>query len=67
MHYLVPFQFAPQFPPPSWFLLCFGYAFNDIKILGVPFGFVLFSFSFLPNVLDEDVRHVSMYMGLGDV
>jgi hypothetical protein len=40
---------------------------DDIKILGVPFGFDCFSLSFLQKVLNENVHHVDELSRLGDV
>jgi hypothetical protein len=40
---------------------------DDIKILGVPFGFDYFSLSFLQKALDENVHHVDELLRLGDV
>jgi hypothetical protein len=38
-----------------------------MKILGVPFGFSSFAFSFLQEVLGKDVWHVHVFPRLGDV
>ncbi len=38
-----PFDLPPNFSPPFGFC----YSLHGIRVLGVPFGFVLFSFSFL--------------------
>jgi hypothetical protein len=36
-------------------------------VLGIPFGFVSFSSSFLQDVLDEDVRHANLFSRSEDV
>jgi hypothetical protein len=36
-------------------------------VMGFPFGFVLFSSFVLQDALDEDVRHVDVFLRLGDV
>jgi len=54
-----PFGFSPHFG--------FCYPLNGIRVLGVPFGFASFSFSFLQVVLNEDVRHVKTFLGLKNV
>jgi hypothetical protein len=36
-------------------------------ILGIPFGFTSFIFSFFQKVLNEDVKHVDMFLRLWDV
>jgi hypothetical protein len=63
VHNLVPFQLAPYFSPP----LGFCYLPDNIKVLGVPFGFVSFSYSFLCDVLDENVCHANVLLKLKDV
>jgi hypothetical protein len=40
---------------------------DNSRVLGVSFGFVAFFFSFLENVLDENVYHVDVLLKLGDV
>jgi len=40
---------------------------DNIRILGVSFGFASFISSFLKKVLDEDVQHAYMFSRLGDV
>ncbi len=58
---------SPSTLPPN-FSLPFGfcYSFYNIEVLGVPFGFVSFSFSFLKDVLDENVHHANVFLRLGD-
>ncbi len=36
-------------------------------VMGFPFGSMLFSFSVLHDVLDEDVCHVDVFLRSGDV
>ncbi len=52
-----------------WFipLVEFYAPFDGIKILGVPFGFASFAFSFLQEVLSENVRHVDVFPRLRNV
>jgi hypothetical protein len=54
---------------PLGFSLPFGFCYplNGIKVLGVLFGSIFFSFSFLQVMLDEDVRHGEMFLKLRDV
>jgi hypothetical protein len=40
---------------------------DGIRILGVPCGFTSFAFSFLQEVLGEDVWHADVFLRLGDV
>lgn len=53
--------------PSIFSLLGFCCLPNDIRVLGAPFGSMLFSSSFLQDVVDEDVRHVYMLLELGDI
>lgn len=58
-----PSNLFTNFSPPHGFC-CLP---NGIWVLGVFCGFVLFSSSFLQDILDEDVRHVNVFLGLRDV
>jgi hypothetical protein len=40
---------------------------GGIRILGVPFGFVFFTSSFMKEALGKDVRHANVFLNLGDV
>jgi hypothetical protein len=40
---------------------------DNIKILGIPFGFDYFSLSFLQKALNENVHHVDELLRLRDV
>jgi hypothetical protein len=51
------FGLPPGFVAPIEFCCSLG----DMKIVGVPFGFVYFAFSFLPKVLSKDVWHVDVF------
>ncbi len=55
----LPFGFVP--------LTKFCCPLHGIMILGIPFGFTSFIFSFFQKVLNEDVKHVDMFLRLWDV
>jgi len=63
VHCLVPFLLV------SWFYLFlydFYYSFDIIRVLGLLFGFVLFSFFFLfAKGLDKDGHHANKFLRLG--
>jgi hypothetical protein len=62
------FTWSPFSLHPNFFLLIdFCCPLDDIKILGVPFGFASFISSFLQDVLNEDVHHVNALSKLKDV
>jgi hypothetical protein len=44
------------------------YTFKDgIKVLGVPFGSLVFTSSFLQDSLDKDVQHARTFLRLRDI
>jgi hypothetical protein len=51
------FSFPPSFSCPL----------DDIKVIGVPFGFASFLLFLLQVALDEDVQHIETLLMLGDV
>jgi hypothetical protein len=55
----LPFGFIP--------LVEFCCPLDDTKILGIPCGSTSLAFSFLQEVLGEDVWHVDVFLKLGDV
>ncbi len=54
-----PFGFIP--------LVEFCCPLDGIRIFGIPCGFTSLAFSFLQEVLGEDVWHVDVFLRLGDV
>jgi hypothetical protein len=52
-----PFDLAPNFDTPS----------KGIRVLGVPLGISSFTFISIKDVLLEDVRHVDLFLKMGDV
>jgi hypothetical protein len=52
----LPFGLPPNFLPLTNFC-CHS---NGIKVLGVPFGYMFFLFSFFKDALYENVCHVDM-------
>jgi hypothetical protein len=59
----LPFGLPPNFLP----LTNFCCHFNGIKVLGVPFGYMFFTSSFLQDTLEENVCHIDMISTLRDV
>jgi hypothetical protein len=58
-----PSSLHPNFSPS----IDFCYSLDDIKVLGVPFGFASFVSSFLQNMSNEDVHHINALSKLKDV
>jgi hypothetical protein len=58
-----PSSLHPNFSPS----IDFCYPLDDIKVLGVPFGFASFVSSFLQGMSNEDIHHINALSKLKDV
>ncbi len=47
--------------------LCLPSPLKGISILGVPLGASSFTSSFIKNIMVEDIRHIHLFLRMGDV
>jgi hypothetical protein len=58
-----PYNVAPNFNTPS----LFDTPSKGIRVFGVPLGISSFTFASIKDIFLEDVRHVDLFLKMGDV